>query len=112
MGSIRIRRLLLGVASAVSALALAAPAGAQTTHVNPFPMLVHDVKPGAYTHGNTAGTNDIRDMVQPDTQAEPSIAVNPQNPLNVVASYQDGRRANGGDATNGYATSFDGGATW
>src|SRR4051794_38253020 len=112
MGSIRIGRLLIGVASVVSALALAAPAVAQTTDVNPFPVLVHDVKTGAYTHGNTAGTGDIQDLVQPDTQAEPSIAVNPQNPLNVVASYQDGRRANGGDATNGYATSFDGGATW
>src|SRR4051794_13401853 len=108
----RIRRLCIGVASAASALALATPATAQTADVNAFPVLVHDVKSGSYTHGNTSGTNDIQDMVQADTQAEPSIAVNPQNPLNVVASYQDGRRANGGDATNGYATSFDGGATW
>jgi hypothetical protein len=74
---------------------------------------VHDVKTGAYTLGNTTGDNsDMQNLVQPDTQAEPSIAVNPQNPLNVVAAYQEGRRANGGDATNGYATSFDGGATW
>src|SRR4051794_21559075 len=108
----RIRRLCIGVASAASALALATPATAQTADVNAFPVLVHDVKSGAYTHGNTSGTNDIQNLVQPDTQAEPSIAVNPANPLNVVASYQEGRRANGGDATNGYATSFDGGATW
>jgi hypothetical protein len=104
--------LCIGVASAASALALAAPATAQTTGVTPFPVLVHDVKTGRYVYGNTSGTNDILDLVQADTQAEPSIAVNPQNPLNVVASYQSGRRANGGDATNGYATSFDGGATW
>jgi hypothetical protein len=112
MGSTRIRRLCIGVASAASALALAAPASAQTTDFSPFPVLVHDVKTGRYVYGNTSGTNNIQDMVQADTQAEPSIAVNPQNPLNVVASYQSGRRANGGDATNGYATSFDGGATW
>jgi hypothetical protein len=112
MGSTRITRLCIGVVSVASALALAAPASAQTTGVTPFPVLVHDVKSGVYTHGNTAGTNDIQDLVQPDTQAEPSIAVNPQNPLNVVAAYQEGRRANGGDATNGFATSVDGGATW
>jgi hypothetical protein len=94
-------------------LAAAAPAAAdQATDAAPFPVLVHDVKTGFYQHGNTAGGNDIQDLVQPDTQTEPSVAVNPQNPLNVVTSYQDGRRANGGDATNGYATSFDGGATW
>src|SRR4051794_2544538 len=99
----------------VTALLLppARPAAAgPTTHAPPVPPLVHDVKTGFYQHGNTAGGNDIQDLVQPDTQTEPSVIVNPQNPLNVVTSYQDGRRANGGDATNGYATSFDGGATW
>jgi hypothetical protein len=107
-------RLACGALSVVFAIVLVAPAAAQTptTGVTPFPVLVHDVKTGMYTLGNTSGTNDIQDMVQPDTQAEPSIAVNPQNPLNVVAAYQEGRRANGGDATNGFATSFDGGATW
>jgi hypothetical protein len=90
-----------------------APAAAQTVGPAQFPVLVHDVKTGAYTLGNTTGDNsDMQNLVQPDTQAEPSVAVNPQNPLNVVATYQEGRRANGGDATNGYATSFDGGATW
>src|SRR4051812_49693137 len=54
----------------------------------------------------------IQDYTQPDTQAEPSIAVNPADPRNVVTAYQEGRIANGGDATNGYATSFDGGQTW
>src|SRR5262249_2151207 len=49
---------------------------------------------------------------QPDTQIEPSIAANPANPKNAVAVYQEGRIANGGDATKGYATTFDGGKTW
>ena len=56
--------------------------------------------------------NSIQDYVQPDTQIEPSIAVNPANPLNAVTVYQEGRIAGGGDATNGFATTFDGGATW
>ena len=102
---------LAGIVIAV--LVAAAPAAAQSVGASPFPVLVHDVKSGAYKLGNTTGDNsDMQNLVQPDTQAEPSIAVNPQNPLNVVAAYQEGRRANGGDATNGYATSFDGGATW
>src|SRR3954463_3864219 len=108
------RRAAIGVAGIVTAvLAVAGPAAAQTVGAQQFPVLVHDVKTGAYTLGNTTGDNsDMQNLVQPDTQAEPSIAVNPANPLNVVAAYQEGRRANGGDATNGYATSFDGGATW
>jgi hypothetical protein len=49
---------------------------------------------------------------QPDTTIEPSIAVNPENPLNAVAVYQEGRVDGGGDGANGYATTFDGGKTW
>jgi hypothetical protein len=49
---------------------------------------------------------------QPDTQTEPSIAVNPANPKNAVATFKDNRVDNGGDAGNGFATTFDGGKTW
>ncbi|HMC68669.1 MAG TPA: hypothetical protein VKJ07_05895, partial [Mycobacteriales bacterium] len=43
---------------------------------------------------------------QPDTQIEPSLAVNPANPLNVVAAFQEDRVDSGGDAGNGYTTTF------
>ncbi|MBI4746942.1 MAG: exo-alpha-sialidase [Acidobacteria bacterium] len=49
---------------------------------------------------------------QAETQAEPHLAVNPINPTNLVASYQDSRFANGGAVALTYATSFDGGQTW
>jgi hypothetical protein len=49
---------------------------------------------------------------QPDTQTEPSLAVNPANPLNVVTSFQEDRVAAGGDAGNGFATTLDGGKHW
>jgi hypothetical protein len=49
---------------------------------------------------------------QPDTQIEPSIAVNPGNSLNAVASFQEDRVDAGGDAGNGWATTTDGGKTW
>jgi hypothetical protein len=96
--------IAVGLAGAVSASG-AAPSG---------PSLVWDVKTGSDRLGSLtpAAPDPIQDYVQPDTQIEPSIAVNPANPRNVVAAYQEGRIADGGDATNGYATSLDGGKTW
>jgi len=78
------------------------------------PVLVRDMKTGKDKLGSQiAATPDpIQDYVQPDTQIEPSVAVNPANPKNVVVAYQEGRIADGGDATNGFATTFDGGQTW
>jgi hypothetical protein len=80
----------------------------------PSPTLIRDVRTGMDPLGSLtpASPDPIQDYVQPDTQIEPSIAVNPANPLNVVTAYQEGRIADGGDATQGFATSFDGGATW
>src|SRR5881227_2944182 len=78
------------------------------------PKLVSDVKTGSDRLGSlTPATPDpIQDYVQPDTEIEPSIAVNPANAKNVVTVYQEGRIADGGDATNGFATSTDGGKSW
>ena len=46
-------------------------------------------------------------------QNEPSIVVNPHNPLHVIASSNDYRLvAQGGDVRPGYYVSFDGGVTW
>src|SRR5579864_7759667 len=93
-----------GGAVAVASSVAAGPAAA--------PVLVHDVAASrdrlpSYNPGEAEA-----DYEQPDTQIEPSAAVNPANPLNVVIAYQEGRIDSGGDATNGYATSFDGGLTW
>ena len=60
----------------------------------------------------SGGPDPIQDYIQPDTEIEPSIAVNPTNPKNVVSVFQDRRIADGGDATNGFSTSLDGGKTW
>ena len=75
---------------------------------------MRDVRTGSDALGSLtpAAPDPIQDYVQPDTEIEPSIAVNPANPKNVVAVYQEGRIADGGDATNGFATSVDGGKTW
>src|SRR6266404_482950 len=78
------------------------------------PVLVQDVKTGSdpLTGATSAGSDPIQDYIQPDTEIEPSIAVNPTNAKNVVAVYQLSRIADGGDATNGFATSLDGGKSW
>jgi hypothetical protein len=53
-----------------------------------------------------------RDGSEPDTQAEPYIAMDPNNPLHVVAVFQQGRFPDGGSVGPGYATTQDGGRTW
>lgn len=75
------------------------------------------VKPGdpVLLRDHLAGFDALAKHVGPeqaDTTVEPSIAVNPKNPLNAVIGFQVGRVDAGGDATNGYATTFDGGKTW
>jgi BNR/Asp-box repeat len=49
---------------------------------------------------------------EPDTQTEPDIAIDPSNPLVIVAAAQQGRFIDGGSVDPGYATSQDGGKTW
>jgi hypothetical protein len=90
-------------------LALAVPAALvapYATASSSGPVLVRDGEAGR----QSAVINGK--LVQPDTTTEPSIAVNPANPKNAVAGYQMGRVDGGGDASNGYATTFDGGKTW
>jgi hypothetical protein len=94
----------------VSLLALAVPAALAAPYATASgshaPSLLRDREAGR----QSAVINGKQ--VQPDTTTEPSIAVNPANPKNVVAGYQMGRVDGGGDASNGYATTFDGGKTW
>jgi hypothetical protein len=49
---------------------------------------------------------------QAETQAEPFLAVNPENPLHLVAVYQESRFADGGARVLNHSVSFDGGQAW
>jgi hypothetical protein len=106
----------LGVAATAGIAGPAARRTAAKQHRPPArPVLVRDVKTGRDKLGTVpipSGFDPIQDYTQPDTEAEPSIAVNPINPQDVVTVYQEGRIADGGDATNGFATSFNAGRTW
>jgi len=53
-----------------------------------------------------AGTN------YPDAEVEPFVGVNPTDPLNIVAVYQQDRYSNGGSKGITSSASFDGGLTW
>ncbi len=51
--------------------------------------------------------------IEPDTQTEPDVAIDPGHPAIVTAVFQQGRNGPfGGSADPGYATSQDGGRTW
>jgi hypothetical protein len=106
----RTRSLLLGSAVLVVTGALLAPAGASGSS---RPFVMRDVRasvadiPLGHVHYPVDG-----DHAQPDTQIEPSIAVNPANPANAVAVFQEDRIDSGGDAGNGFATTFDHGKHW
>lgn len=49
---------------------------------------------------------------EPDTQVEPSIAVDPNDPSIVVGVMQQGRFEDGGSVDPGFTTSHDGGVSW
>ena len=48
----------------------------------------------------------------PDAEVEPFVGVNPTNPSNIVAVYQQDRYSNGGSKGTVSSASFDGGLTW
>ena len=51
--------------------------------------------------------------IEPDTQVEQDVAIDPGNPKIITAAFQEGRNGPfGGTAGIGYATSQDGGRTW
>lgn len=51
-------------------------------------------------------------VAQPETQAEPYLAVNPANFQNLLAGYQEHRFSNGGARVLNYSVSFDAGRIW
>jgi hypothetical protein len=89
----------LGALLLVLAVVGATPAGAQFRHVVSVREISSDMLPPA------SGS-------EPDTQAEPHIAVDPNDPSIVIAVFQQGRFPDGGSVDPGFASSRDGGRTW
>jgi hypothetical protein len=103
----------LGAGLAVLAGLTLAPASAGLGTGPTAPSVIRDVRA---SHADIAlGTVSYPvdgSHPQPDTEIEPSIAVNPANPKNAVTVFQEDRVDSGGDAGNGFATTVDGGKTW
>src|SRR5256886_625033 len=92
--------------AAVTALAvlLAGHAGAKSTDVFRTKRFVEQISADPFA--GAAGS-------EADTQVEPHIALDPNDPSIVVAVVQQGRfDTNGGSVDPGFATSQDGGRTW
>ena len=51
-------------------------------------------------------------VAQPETEAEPFFAIDPENPKHLLASYQEDRFLNDGCRNLTSAVSLDGGTTW
>ena len=100
------RRLPITLVAIATLTAAFAPLTHASTGKRGEPVLIRD---------RMAGFDALpvhQNIEQSDTTIEPSIAVNPANPLNAVIGFQVGRVDAGGDATNGYSVTFDAGKSW
>ena len=106
------RSVLVAMASAVAMLcALAVPASA-----NPFaltPPTTANEQPSPYPPG-CGGPGEAFDssVLYENSEVEPSVAVNPTNPNNVVGFWQQDRWSDGGAHGLRAGVSTDGGLTW
>ena len=97
------RTFVFLVVLAVALTAVAAGAVPQTASP---PVEVSTTNPFAACPPDGEGINF------PGSEVEPWIEVNPTDPDNLIAVYQQDRYSNGGAKGTVAATSFDGGATW
>lgn len=95
----------VAVAAATVAAVVAAPAVASVGPVVPVSV------PGFACPLSTVGPSS-GGMNYPSAEVEPSVAVNPHDPGNVVAVWQQDRWDNGGANGLRGAFSFDAGASW
>jgi hypothetical protein len=98
-----VRSTLLAAVAATLAIATPAAAGPFTS-TNPLDISAGD--PLAACPPDGSGINF------PDAEVEPFVDVNPTDPDNIVAIYQQDRYSNGGSKGNVSSASHDGGANW
>jgi hypothetical protein len=107
LGPAAIRRIAcLGTAIAVAALASASDAAAPKTisGASPFGPLANC--------GNFPGDPADNPIVYLNSEVEPFLAVNPADPSNLIAVFQQDRWSNGGARGNAFSRSTNGGTTW
>lgn len=97
--------LLLVLAIAVTSTEPGTATASSRKRVRRVPYVVRDRQAGVHEL-------EVTGEQQADTATEPSLAVNPEDPMNAVIGYQAGRVDGGCAQTLGYGTTFDGGKTW
>ena len=98
-------------AAAAAALLAGVPAASAASSAS-APVVVSDrsASPLAACTADDAASQPGIDFT--NAEVEPYVAVNPTNPQNVVAVWQQDRWRNGGSRGNVIASSFDGGLRW
>jgi hypothetical protein len=97
--------MLMGLLSGTTALAgFSAGPLVQVSGDSPFGELTNC--------GNFPGTVGSPGILFLDSEVEPWVAVNPTDPDNIVAFWQQDRWSNGGARGNVAGVSLDGGSTW
>src|SRR6266540_5964146 len=101
------RNVLLTLATAVGACAVAAGASAGAFTVAPLTTASGPSPFAGCTIGATPGS-----VLYPNAEEEPWVDVNPTNPNNLIAVWQQDRWSDGGAHGLVTAVSHNGGATW
>ena len=93
-----------------SSAAVALLAGGLHSTAQAFDFQFLATPPSPFT-ANCNGTPQTGTLY-PNAEVEPTISVNPRNPLNLIGVWQQDRWSNGGSQGLGTGFSFDGGITW
>jgi hypothetical protein len=101
------RRVLLALATVVGASAMAAGASAGIFTVAPLTLASGPSPFAGCTVGGTPSS-----VLYPNAEEEPWVDVNPTNPNNLIAVWQQDRWSDGGAHGLVTAATHDGGATW
>jgi hypothetical protein len=101
------RNVLLGFAVAAAMCAFAAGASAGTFTVAPLTLVSGPSPFAGCTAGNAPGS-----VLYPNAEEEPWVDVNPTNPNNLIAVWQQDRWSDGGAHGLVTAVSHNGGVTW
>jgi hypothetical protein len=78
----------------------------------PFSAVSRSQISATSTYAADCGGADQPGTLYPNTALEPSLVVNPTNPDNLIAEWQQDRWSDGGSQALNLAASFDGGQTW
>ena len=108
------KRARYGMATVLMTLLCGCGGGGGAGGPAPFPYSSTTLVQLSKTSTFAAGCDGVAadGTLYTDTAVEPSFVVNPANPMNLIAGWQQNRWSTGGAQGLNLAASFDGGASW